>query len=61
LIYEDTLQQGQKLPVKLTSGPIWIRIGLPANLDIRLGGKLAHGLPTQPVNVLLNRRGWKLA
>jgi cytoskeletal protein RodZ len=61
LIYENTLQQGQKLPVKLTSGPVWIRIGLPANLDIRLGGKLAHGLPTQPVNVLLNRRGWKLA
>ena len=61
LIYENTLQQGQTLPVKLTSGPVWIRIGLPANLDIRLGGKLAHGLPTQPVNVLLNRRGWKLA
>jgi cytoskeletal protein RodZ len=61
LIYENTLQQGQKLPVKLTKGPVWIRIGLPSNLDIRLGGKLAHGLPAQPVDVLLDRRGWKVA
>jgi cytoskeletal protein RodZ len=61
LIYENTLPQGQRLPVKLTSGPVWIRIGSPASLDIRLGGKLAHGLPNQPVNVLLNRHGWKVA
>ena len=57
LIYENTLQQGQKLPVALTSGPVWIRIGSPSSLDIRLGSQLVHGLPNQPVNVLLNRRG----
>jgi hypothetical protein len=62
LIYENTLQRGQTLPVKLTSGPVWIRIGSPSTLDIRLGGKLVQGLPTQTViNVLLNRRGWKPA
>jgi cytoskeleton protein RodZ len=61
LIYEGTLAQGKTLPVQLGNGPVWIRIGLPSNLDIRLGGKLLQGLPTQPVNVLLGRRGWKLA
>jgi hypothetical protein len=61
LIYENTLQQGQTLPVKLTSGPVWIRIGDPAKLDIRLGGKLVQGLPAQTANVLLDRRGLKLA
>jgi hypothetical protein len=48
--------------VKLTTGPVWIRIGSPSSLDIRLGGKLAHGIPTtNPVNVVVNRSGWKLA
>lgn len=57
ILYQNTLQQGQTLPVKLTSGPVWVRIGNPPGLDIRLGGKLLTGLPTQPGNVLLSRRG----
>ena len=61
LIYENTLQQGETLPVRLTSGPVWLRIGSPASLDIHLGSKVVQGLPTQPVNVVVNRRGWKLA
>jgi cytoskeleton protein RodZ len=61
LLYENTLQQGQTLPVKLTSGPVWMRVGDPPSLDIRLGGKLAQGLPSQPGNVLLTRRGLKTA
>jgi hypothetical protein len=61
LIYENTLQQGQTLPVKLTGGPVWMRVGDPPSLDIRLGGKLARGLPSQPGNVLLTRRGLKTA
>ena len=61
LIYENTLLQGKKLRVPLTHGPIWIRIGLPTNLDVRLGGKLAHGLPRSVGNVLLTRRGLKPA
>jgi hypothetical protein len=32
-------------------------VGNPPALDVRLGGKLAHGLPTQVGNVLLTRRG----
>jgi cytoskeletal protein RodZ len=61
LIYEQTLLQGKTLHVRLTSGPVWMTIGNPTALDIRLGGKLLHGLPTQPVNIVLDRRGWKLA
>jgi hypothetical protein len=57
LIYENTLQQGQTVKVPLTHGPVWMRVGLPANLDVRLGGKLAHGLPSQVGNVLLTQHG----
>jgi helix-turn-helix protein/uncharacterized protein DUF4115 len=57
LIYESTLQQGHSLPVKLTSGPIWILFGDPPKVDVRLGGKLVHGLPTQVGSVVLTRRG----
>ena len=55
-VYEGTLLQGKTLPVNLRNGPVWIRIGAPT-VDIRLGGKLVHGLPTQVGNVLLTRRG----
>jgi hypothetical protein len=57
LIYENVLAQGKKLSVPLTRGKVWVRIGLPANLDVRLGGKLAHGLPSQVGNVLLTQHG----
>ena len=59
-VYQGTLLQGRTLPVNLKNGPVWIRIGAP-NVDIRLGGKLVHGLPTQVGNVLLTRRGLKPA
>jgi hypothetical protein len=61
LIYENTLPQGQTVKVPLTHGPVWMRIGLPANLDVRVGGKLAHGLPSQVGNVLLTQHGLKPA
>jgi cytoskeletal protein RodZ len=56
-VYQGTLLQGKTLPVSLTKGPVWMRIGDPASIDVRLGGKLVHGLPTQVGNVLLSRRG----
>jgi hypothetical protein len=56
-VYQGTLLQGKTLPVNLQHGPVWIRIGDPPSIVIRLGGKVVHGLPTQVGNVLLTRRG----
>jgi cytoskeletal protein RodZ len=56
-VYQGTLLQGKTLPVNLKNGSVWIRIGEPSSIQIRLGGKLVHGLPTQVGNVLLTRRG----
>jgi cytoskeleton protein RodZ len=56
-VYEGTLLQGKTLPVNLKNGPVWMRIGDPPSIDIRLAGKLVHGLPNQVGNVLLTRRG----
>ena len=56
-VYEATLPQGQTLPVNLTKGPVWIDIGDPTSIDVHLGGKLVHGLPTQAGMVLLTRHG----
>jgi cytoskeleton protein RodZ len=60
-VYEATLTQGKTLPVDLKKGPVWIDIGDPPNLDVRLGGKLVTGLPTQAGNILLTRSGLKPA
>jgi cytoskeletal protein RodZ len=56
-VYQGTLLQGKTLPVNLKNGPVWIRIGDPTSIDVRLGGRLARGLPTQVGNVLVTRRG----
>jgi cytoskeletal protein RodZ len=56
-VYEGTLLQGKTLRVSLARGPVWIRMGDPPNLDVRVGGRLMHGLPTQVGNVLLTRSG----
>jgi len=56
-VYEGTLLQGKTLRVSLANGPVWIRVGDPPNLDVHLGGRLMHGLPTQVGNVLLTRSG----
>lgn len=60
-VYEATLAQGKSLPINLKNGPVWIDIGDPPSLDVRLGGKLVSGLPSQAGNVLLTRSGLKPA
>jgi cytoskeleton protein RodZ len=57
ILYEATLVQGKTLPIDLRNGPVWIDIGDPTSIDLRLGGKLVHGLPTQAGTVLLTRHG----
>jgi hypothetical protein len=60
-VYEATLAQGQTLPINLKNGPVWIRVGDPPSLDVKLGSRLVSGLPTQPSNVMLTRSGLKPA
>ena len=60
-LYEATLAQGKTLPINLKNGPVWLDVGDPPQLDVRLGGKLVHGLPTQAGTVLLTRHGLKPA
>jgi transcriptional regulator with XRE-family HTH domain len=58
VLFTGFLEQGQTYPLSVTATkPVWIRIGAPWNLDVRLGGKLLHGLPTSVGNVLLTQRG----
>ncbi len=56
-VYEGTLLLGKTLPIDLKSGAVWIDVGNPPGLDVRLGGKLVPGLPRQTGSVLLSRRG----
>lgn len=56
-VYEATLLQGKTLPINLAKGPVWIDIGDPTSIDVHLGGKLVHGLPTQAGMVMLTRHG----
>lgn len=56
-VYQGTLLQGKTLPVNLKNRPVWIRIGDPTSIEIKLGGRPVHGLPAQVGNVLLTRRG----
>jgi cytoskeleton protein RodZ len=56
VIYEGVLEQGASLPVSL-SPRVWMRIGAPWNLEIRMGGRLVGGLPAQPANVILGPGG----
>lgn len=56
LIFEGVLERGKTLPLIL-SPRVWLRVGAPWNLDVKIGGKLASGLPARPGNVLLSSAG----
>ena len=60
-VYEATLAQGKTLSIDLKNGPVWIDVGDPPSLDVRLGGKLVSGLPRQAGNVMLTQRGLRPA
>jgi hypothetical protein len=42
--------------VKL-SPRVWVWIGAPWNLDVKIGGKLASGMPSQPAKILIGGSG----
>jgi cytoskeletal protein RodZ len=56
ILFQGVLEQGKTLRYALTHR-IWVRMGRPGNVDIKLGANLVQGLPAQPGNVLLTSSG----
>ncbi len=59
LLYEGTLVDGGALRYKLAARrpQLWLRVGAPWNLEVSLNGKPPIALPTEPVNLVVTRRG----
>jgi Helix-turn-helix domain/RodZ C-terminal domain len=56
VLYEGILEQGKTLRFGLGQ-KLWMRMGRPWLLDVRLGGHVVRGFPYEPSNVLLTRDG----
>jgi len=56
LLFEGILSQGATKRFSLTHA-IWVRMGRPSVLDMRVAGKAVAGLPAAPANLLLSRTG----
>jgi cytoskeleton protein RodZ len=56
LLFEGILSQGATKRFSLTH-TIWVRMGRPNVLDMRVAGKAVAGLPAAPANFLLSRTG----
>jgi hypothetical protein len=55
-VFRGTLERGQSLKFGL-SNRIWMRMGRPLALDIRIGKQLVTGLPNAASNVVLTQSG----
>lgn len=55
-IFRGTLEPGHVLEYGLGHA-IWMRMGRPLALDIKIGKSLVEGLPAAPTNVVLTRDG----
>jgi cytoskeleton protein RodZ len=56
IVYQGILAQGKTLRYGLKQA-LWVRMGRPSALDVRVGAKPVAGLPSSPANVLLTRAG----
>jgi hypothetical protein len=52
VLYQGILEQGKTLRFGVTQN-LWVRMGRPSLLDVRLAGRIVGGLPGQPANLLL--------
>ena len=56
LVYEGTVQQGQTQRfVKWRR--LWVEVGAPSNLDVRLNGRRVRNFPEQQSIVVVTARG----
>jgi hypothetical protein len=60
VLFQGILEQGKTLRFGLKDH-LWVRMGRPWLLDVRLGGRTVGGLPTQPANLVLTRDGAEAA
>ena len=56
ILFQGILEQGKTLHYTL-GNRLWVRMGRPGNVDIKLGAHLVNGLPSLPGNVLLTPSG----
>jgi cytoskeletal protein RodZ len=56
VVYEGILEQGQVKRFRIASR-LWVRMGRPDLLDVKVAGKLVGGLPASPSNVVLTPAG----
>jgi len=55
-IFRGFLNRGHKLAYRLHTR-VWLRVGRPRAVTIRVGSHLVRGLPGTPVDLLLTKRG----
>jgi hypothetical protein len=60
VIYEGMLEQGKTLRFGVEQ-KLWVRMGRPWLLDVRVAGRTVGGLPAEPANLLLTRTGAEAA
>lgn len=56
VLFEGILDQGKTLSLSLST-KVWLRVGAPRALDVRIGGRLVGGLPAQVGNVWVSASG----
>jgi hypothetical protein len=59
VLYQGLLADGTTLTFRSRS--LWLRVGAPWNLDVRRGGRVLPGMPSQTANVLLTPAGLRAA
>jgi cytoskeletal protein RodZ len=60
VLFQGILEQGETLRFGVKQR-LWVRMGRPWLLDIRLAGRLVGGLPNASANILLTRAGAQAA
>jgi hypothetical protein len=60
VLYEGILEQGKTLRFGVKQA-LWVRMGRPSQLDVRLAGHIVGGLPGVPANLLLTPKGAETA
>jgi cytoskeleton protein RodZ len=55
LLYEGTVEQGQVK--RFARERLWIEVGAPANLNVRLNGRRVRNFPTGPAIVVVTAKG----